>query len=220
MKRLFALPLTLLALLGVLAAGAPVAQALPIKTVRCSGCHGGASASIVATRLTTAGATATYQVSAPTADAMAAFFGTSKVGASIMGTSGTFTVPVGRTYTLFAVVGPKTGNGIGSTVVVAKDLRAATVTKLVAPVSILVNKQLALTGSVVSSSAPGSVKITITHLVGTKWTAPRSVIAKVALGKYKYSFKPTVKGTWRFTATYTGGKDYRPSSVIKNVKVK
>lgn len=121
---------------------------------------------------------------------------------------------------MFAVAGPKTSTGIGSTVVVAKDLRLATVTKLVAPVSVLVNKPLALSGTVASALAQGTVKITITRLVGTKWTAPRYVVVKLALGKYKYSFKPTFKGTWRFTATYAGAKDYRPSSVIKSVKVK
>ena len=130
MKRLFAMPLAALVLFGLTAAFAPVAQATPTKTVPCSGCHGGANVPVEAILSTTVGTTATYNVRAPAADAIAVFSGATKVGSTIIGTSGQFAVPVGKTYTVFAIAGPTTGDGIGSTSVSPVALPTLTKTQI------------------------------------------------------------------------------------------
>ena len=103
----------------------------------------------------------------------------------------------------------------------AASAARSTKTKLTGPSSVKVGKTLKLSGTVSPSGARGAVKITKTHKVGAKWKSAGS--AKVALvkGSFKYSFKPRVKGAWRFVATYLGGGAYASSkSATKKVKVK
>lgn len=71
---------------------------------------------MTATVTSIVGTTANYSVSAPAADAIAVFDGTTKL-TTIIGTSGTFSVAVGKTYTIYAVNGPTTSSGFGSTTV-------------------------------------------------------------------------------------------------------
>jgi hypothetical protein len=68
-----------------------------------------------------------------------------------------------------------------------------------------VRRTLKLTGVVSPGAAPGKVTITKTRLVGKKWRRAGSVKVTVVRGEFKYSFKPTKKGSWRFVATYSGG---------------
>jgi hypothetical protein len=56
---------------------------------------------------------ATYAVSSIGADAISVFKGATKV-AQIRAASGSFTVPVGSTYVIYAVKGPKMSSGIGT----------------------------------------------------------------------------------------------------------
>ena len=103
----------------------------------------------------------------------------------------------------------------------AASATRSTKTKLTGPSSVKAGKTLKLSGAVSPSGARGAVKITKTHKVGAKWKSAGS--AKVALvkGSFKYSFKPRVKGAWRFVATYLGGGAYASSkSATKKVKVK
>jgi len=93
---------------------AGVASATPGRSTACSNCHGGPNVPVTAVLQSTVGSNATYSVSAPSADAIAVFSGTTK-RALIEATSGQFTVPTGSTYTVYAVAGPDTGDGIGTT---------------------------------------------------------------------------------------------------------
>ena len=103
---------TLVALVAT-AAFATTAMATPSKSSPCDGCHGGGGATISTTLVSTVGGIATYNVSAPGASAIALFNGPTKIGI----VTGQITVPVGATYTLYAVTGPTEADGIGSTTV-------------------------------------------------------------------------------------------------------
>jgi hypothetical protein len=103
-----------LAALATCASFASSALALPTQTSPCSGCHGGPDVPITTTLAAWDNTTATYNVSALGGYAIAVFDGKSKV-AAVNGAGGSFSVPVGRTYTVFAVVGPTTSGGLGST---------------------------------------------------------------------------------------------------------
>lgn len=95
---------------------ANAAMAFPSKTSACGNCHDGAALVVTTNIVSTSDTNATYNVSASGADAIAVFAGTTKV-ATINGASGSFTVPVGKTYTVTAVKGPGTSDGLGSTTV-------------------------------------------------------------------------------------------------------
>ena len=103
---------TLVALVAT-AAFATTAMATPSKSSPCDGCHGGGGATISTTLVSTVGGIATYNVSAPGASAIALFNGPTKIGI----VTGQITVPVGATYTLYAVTGPTEADGLGSTTV-------------------------------------------------------------------------------------------------------
>ena len=128
MRKRLALPLTVLALFGLMAAFASSAQAHP-SYGRCSDCHSGANVPVTATLATTVGTTATYNVSSPGATAIAVFDGAAnKIGSAIIGSSGSFAVPVGATYTVYSVKGPSTNTGRGSTTVSPAPLPPADTT--------------------------------------------------------------------------------------------
>lgn len=103
------------ALVTILALAAP-AVATPGRSSVCSNCHDGIDVPVTATFQGVADGTATYTFSSPTADSVAVFNGSTKL-ATINASSGQFGVPVGATYTVFAVRGPDTNDGIGSTTV-------------------------------------------------------------------------------------------------------
>ena len=104
-----------------------------------------------------------------------------------------------------------------------------TSTALSGPSSVKANKTLTLTGSVSAPGSPyappGKVTIAKTHKSGKSWKGAGSVQIAVSGGGFTYSFKPTTKGSWRFTATYSGGvvgpTTYAASaSGVKGVSVK
>jgi hypothetical protein len=105
--------LVALVVLGMTAAFAANASAFPTQTTLCRGCHNGPGATIATTLVSTVGNSATYSVSAPGADAIAVFNGSTKL-ATIIGASGQFSVPTGGVYTIFAVTGPTTTDGLGT----------------------------------------------------------------------------------------------------------
>jgi len=85
-------------------------------TAACSGCHSGAATNPVATLVSNNGTTATYTVSSGGTE-WALFNGSTRV-AGAAGATGQFAVPVGPTYTLFAVNGASgggTAQGLGVT---------------------------------------------------------------------------------------------------------
>jgi len=116
MKKRFALPLIALVLFVLMAAFATTAQATPSKTSQCSGCHDGVNVPVTATLASATAASTTYNVSAPGANAIAVFDGTTKL-TTIVAASGQFTVANGKTYTVFSVKGPSTSSGLGQTTV-------------------------------------------------------------------------------------------------------
>ena len=70
--------------------------------------------------------------------------------------------------------------------------------------SVKVRKSLTIYGSV-APAGPGRVKITKQRKVGRKWKSAGTGYATVVNGSYRYTFKPSRKGSWRFVATYSGG---------------
>ena len=122
------------------------------------------------------------------------------------------------------------GWAVGGGIILAFDPTAvpvtlSTTTKLVAPSSVKLKKPLKLTGTVSPAAAIGTVTITKTRLVGRTWRPAGSAKVTVRGGKYSYSFKPTLKGKWRFVAKYSGGvvgaTTYKASkSATKSVTVK
>ena len=99
-----------------------------------------------------------------------------------------------------------------------------TATSLTGPKSVKVKRTLKLTGRVSLTAAPGLITITKTRLVGKKWKSAGSAKVSVASGTFSYSFKPTVRGSWRFVATYsgsvTGSTTYKSSkSAVKTMNV-
>jgi hypothetical protein len=116
MKKRFALPIVSVAVVGLMAAFASPAMAFPTQSKTCTTCHSGPVVGVVATLASTTGSNATYDFSAPTANAVAVFDGATKLFTFTTAT-GQFTVPVGKTYTVYAVTGPTTTDGIGSTTV-------------------------------------------------------------------------------------------------------
>ncbi|MHB8706938.1 MAG: hypothetical protein ACYC77_10540, partial [Coriobacteriia bacterium] len=95
---------------------ATTAHGFPSRTTACSGCHSGVNVAVNTALLSTSGTTATYSFSAPAADSVAVFDGATKLF-TFNATAGQFAVTTGKTYTLYAVTGPGTGDGIGSTTV-------------------------------------------------------------------------------------------------------
>ncbi len=112
MKKRLMLAVVAVAAAGLMSALATTAYAFPTKTSACSGCHSGAKITVTATQTSNDGTNASYSVSAPGADYIAVFSG-SKV-AQITGASGSVSLPVGKTYTFYAVQGPTTSDGLGS----------------------------------------------------------------------------------------------------------
>jgi len=137
---------------------ATTASATPTRTSRCSGCHSGAGATITATLVSTTGTNATYNVSAPGADYVAVFNPTTKV-TQITGASGSITVPVGVTYTLFAVTGPTTSDGLGTLTLTP----AAPVVDTQAPVTTSDAKATYVTSAVIKLTATDNVGVTATY---------------------------------------------------------
>ncbi len=116
MKKRFIVPIAAVAFVGLLAAFATTAQAYPSKTTACTICHDGVNVPVTATLVSTVGTTATYTFSSPAADTVAVFDGATKKF-TFNATSGQFAVTTGKTYTIYAVAGPGTGDGLGSTTV-------------------------------------------------------------------------------------------------------
>ena len=119
--------------LAAMAAGAVFASsavAFPTKTSPCSGCHDGVNVPVTATLKSVTAAAATYSVSAPSADAIAVFSGSTRLFV-FSATSAQFSVAPGKTYSIQAVAGPGTSDGWGSTSVSP----VAPVTDTTAPVT-------------------------------------------------------------------------------------
>lgn len=95
---------------------ATAAYATPTKTTSCTGCHSGPNVAITATPVSTVGTNATYNLSAPGAYAIAVFKGSTKVN-TILAASGQVVLTTGTTYSIYAVKGPSTSDGIGQTTV-------------------------------------------------------------------------------------------------------
>jgi hypothetical protein len=113
MKRRFFVPAAVVAMVGLMASFATVAQAFPSKTTACTGCHSGVNVPVSATAGAASGTTVSYALAAPTANAVAVFDGATKV--ATLASTGTFAATAGKTYTAYSVTGPSTSSGVGST---------------------------------------------------------------------------------------------------------
>ena len=126
---------------------------------------------------------------------------------------------IGGNTTFWNIYSSRFGNSIWPAVT------RATSTRLYGSSSVKVRRTLKLTGKVSSAAAPGRVTISMTRLVGGTWKSEGSARADVVKGSYRYSFRPTKRGTWRFIARYSGGEtvsaSYQASkSVARNVRVR
>jgi hypothetical protein len=126
-KARFGALFALVALAATAAFAPTIALATPDKSSPCSNCHGGADVPVTTTLASTIGSTATYDFSAPGADSVAVFAGSTKL-ATINSATGTFMVAAGATYDVFAVAGPGESDGLGQTsvspVIVVADTTA------------------------------------------------------------------------------------------------
>jgi len=149
MKKRLIVPMAAVALVGLMASFATSAYAFPTKTVACTGCHSGPNVAITTTLVSTVGTTATYNFSAPAADAVVVFDGATKIF-TFLANTGQFAVTTGKTYTLYAVTGPTTGDGVGSTTV--------------SPVAPVVDSAAPVTVSDAASTyvSSGTIKLTAT----------------------------------------------------------
>jgi len=116
LRRLKLAATVMIAAAGLSAIYASGAHAFPSRTTACSNCHSGVNVPVTATLANTVGTTATYNVSAPGADSIAVFDGATKLS-TINAATGQFSVTTGKTYTIYSVIGPGTGDGLGSTTV-------------------------------------------------------------------------------------------------------
>lgn len=110
--------LAFLALATALAVGLTATDALarPSYTNPCSSCHSGPPIVVTTTLATNSGGNTTYSFTAPSADTVAVFAGSTKV-ASVNSSAGQFTVADGQTHSVYAVNGPDTDTGFGSATV-------------------------------------------------------------------------------------------------------
>lgn len=99
--------------IGLLLLGATNALAKPDQTMPCNLCHSGPSLTMTTTLVSNTGGTATYNVSATGANAIAVFDGSTKL-TTILAASGQFSVSDGKTYAIYAVKGPTNTSGFGS----------------------------------------------------------------------------------------------------------
>lgn len=102
------------ATLAILAVSATSAFATPTKTTQCGACHSGPALTVSASQTSNNGTNATYSLSAPGANSLAVFDGTTKI-ATILASTGQFSAPINKTYVIHAVKGPSTSSGYGST---------------------------------------------------------------------------------------------------------
>jgi hypothetical protein len=151
MKRRYMVPVAAVAVFGLMAAFATVAQAFPTKTNACTNCHSGVNVPVTATAGAASGTTVAYALAAPSATAIAVFDGATKVGT--YGSTGSFSATVGKTYTAYAVTGPTTGDGLGSTTftVAAPVVVPPVVTPAVPAAPVLNATYNSSTGSVIIS---------------------------------------------------------------------
>lgn len=113
MSKLLKGLLILMASAGLVAGVAASASATPSKVTPCTTCHTGPVLTVTALVTAIDQIAATYAVSSVGADAISVFKGGTKV-VQIRAASGSFTVPVGSTYVIHAVKGPKMSSGIGT----------------------------------------------------------------------------------------------------------
>jgi hypothetical protein len=144
------------------AAFATSASARPAYTSPCTNCHTGVNVPVTATLASTTGTNATYNVSAPSATAIVVFNGSTKL-ATITGTSGSFVVPVGGTYTIYAVKGPSDTTGIGSTSV--SPVAAPSVVDTIAPVTTSDAKATYAGSATIKLTATDNVAVAHTYYV-------------------------------------------------------
>lgn len=117
------------------------------------------------------------------------FDGTTKVGSSIIGTSGQIVVPFGKTYTIYAIQGPTNSDGIGSTTVspvvpVVTDTTAPTTTSNALPTYV---SSAAITLAAVDNAGGSGVA----HTYYILDDAPRSEVLSVStsvVGSHTLSF--------------------------------
>jgi len=175
-----------LAAVGLSVMFASTALATPSKTTRCSGCHSGVNIPITATLVSTSGTTATYSVTASGAQYISVFNGTVKI-TQVTGQSGTFSVATGTTYTLYAVKGPSTSSGLGTTTI---SPVAAPPADTVAPVttSNAVASYVSMAAITLAATDSGSgVAATYYRLDGGAQVAGTSVVTS-ALGSHTLQF--------------------------------
>ena len=187
----------LVIVIGAMLGFAATAQALPTYTSQCTGCHSGGGVSVAATPVSNNGTTAVYNVTVTGGTAWSLFNGSTKLAGAFAST-GQFSVAVGGTYSLFAVNGPTTGDGVTMTSV-----------SPVAPPAVG-----SLSGTVTNASSLAAISGVTVGITGTALTTTTD-----ALGHY--SFASVAAGARSATFAKTGfatlSKPFTVSSSINTV---
>ncbi len=186
MKKFLLASTFVIATASLVAAFATSASAYPTKTTPCVGCHSGATVPVTATQTSNVGGTAAYSVSAPTATAIAVFDGTTKLF-TFTATSGTFSVTDGKTYSVYAVKGPTTSDGLGSTSI--SPVAPAPPADTVAPVTTSNAIATYVSSAIIKLTATDNVGVTHTYyrLDGGTQVEGTSVTV-TALGSHSLAF--------------------------------
>jgi hypothetical protein len=158
---------------------AATAQALPSYSSQCTGCHSGAGVSVVATPVSNNGTTAVYNVNVTGGSAWALFNGSTKLTYASAAT-GQFSVAVGGTYSVFAVSGPSTGDGVA--MVMVSPVAPATAGSI--------------SGTVTNASSLAAISGVTVGITGTALTTTTD-----ALGHYSFASVPTGSGSASFAKT-------------------
>jgi len=164
---------------------APSAVAAPGESAACSICHGGAALTVNTTLVSMIGATATYDFSAPGADAVAIFRGSTKI-ATFGVAAGTFMVPVGSTYDLFAVAGPGESDGLGTTSVSPVGAPVDTTAPVTTSDAVATYASMAAINLTATDAGSGVASTHYTLDGGTETAG--TAIAVTALGSHTISF--------------------------------
>jgi hypothetical protein len=180
-----------LAVVGLLGSGATGAFASATYTTPCSDCHGGANVPVGTTPVSNSGGTATYDVSAPGASAIAVFDGRTKLQ-TISGASGRFSVATGKTYTIFAVKGPRTTSGLGSTSVSPVDPPGPPVPDITPPTTKSDVKATYVGSAIINltptDNAGGSGVAHIYYILGAGTQTEGTALSVTAVGAYSLEF--------------------------------
>lgn len=184
---------------------APAAQAHPTYAQACSSCHGGSTAVKVAvTQTAHTATTGTYRVSVTggTGSAGWAVLDGTLNRARASAATGTFTVPLGRTYRVWGV---KLDNGASYvTLSAAAPAVVAPLTIRSSAASVLLGAPFVLSGTLNRGVVGDKVVVYVKRPGQTAWSYSSARLVYTAAGAWSYRYVPVLRGTYAFRAYFAG----------------